>query len=419
MKIMRFLIPSLLLLLCLDVLAQQKKLKYENATYEESIKTVLLYPNQQNVQAMLAPAVMKLNDRQTLRLSFDDLKNDADYYYVYFIHCNYDWTPSDLRSNMYINGYNEFEITSFDFSSESRVNYVHYNYLFPKFKTSGNYLAVVYRNQDKSDIILSRRFQVYDNQVGLGARIDRSSSTANRRTHQRIEATVNYSELRVNDPKSQIKVLVRQNERPDRTQQLQATYIDDNAKSLRYTDLNESNEFLGGNEFRFFDLSTVNFGGRNVANTTFIDNKPVTQLSIDQHRDFAYLVNLDLNGKFYIRDLEGRNNQLTAEYVEILFSLSHEKIEEEIYLLGSFNNWTKNEASQLIYNPATDRYQKNLLLKQGWYDYTYETKGDPSLIERSFFETENLYEVFVYYRNLGSRGDELVGYYRLNYNQKR
>ena len=416
---MRISLLTFFLWLSLHVSAQQKSLLFSNQVYEEQIKTVQLYPNDPSIQAALEPAVIKLDDRKTLRLEFDDLRNDADYYYVYFVHCNYDWTPSDLRPNMYLNGYNEFEITDFEFSSEARINYVHYTYLFPRFKTSGNYLAVVYRDQDKSDIVLSQRFHVYENKVGLGARADRSASVTDRRTHQRIEATVNYSELKVIDPKQQFKLVVRQNERPDRLKLLPLTYIDDNAKTLGYQNLGEDNEFYGGNEFRFFDLSTVNFGGRNVENTTFIDNKPYTKLRLDQHRDVAYLLNLDLNGNFYIRDLEGRDSRLTAEYVDIQFSLETNEDQADIYLIGSFNHWLKNADSKMIYNPLTNRFEKHLLLKQGWYDYAYETERDPTLFERSFYETENLYEVFVYFQAMGARGDKLVGYYRLNLNRRR
>lgn len=399
--------------------AQKKKLEYQDRTYENNIKTVQLFPNDPSIQAALEPSVIKLDDRNTLRLEFDDLNDDADYYYVYFIHCNYDWTPSDLRPNMYVNGYNEFEIVDFEFSSEARINYVHYTYLFPRFKTSGNYLAVVYRNQDKSDIVLSKRFYVYDNKVGLGARIDRSANVADRRSHQRIEATVNYSELSTIDPKEQFKVVVRQNERPDRTKALGITYIDDNAKLLKYQNLNENNEFPGGNEFRFFDLSTVNFGGRNVENTTFIKNKPYTKLRVDRPNDIAYLINLDLNGKFYIRDLEGRNSRLTSEYVDIQFSLDYQEIDASVYVIGGFNNWQKNKDAKMYYNPATDRYEQHFVLKQGWYDYTYVLASDENAIDKSFYETENLYEVFVYYKPMGGRGDLLVGYYKLNFNRRR
>jgi hypothetical protein len=412
-------ISMLLLFMISSNLEAQKTLLFEDAVYEPNIKTVQLYPDGATIEARLEPSVLKLLDNKQLKLEFDDLSNDADYYYVYFIHCNHDWTASDLRPNMYLYDYNEFEILDYEFSSESRIKYVHYSFNFPRFKSSGNYLAVVYRNQDKSDIVLSRRFFIYDNQVGLGAKVDRSASVKDRMTHQRVEVLVNYSEIDAIDPRSQFKLIVRQNERPDRTQEVSPTYIDENAKSLRYQNLTEENEFSGGNEFRFFDLSTVNFGGRNVENTTFINNKPYTKLRIDRQRDIAYLINLDINGKFYIRDLEGRDSRLTSEYVDILFTLDQAVTADPIYLLGAFNNWKKSQNSRMNYNPMTDKFEQRVILKQGWYDYSYETEEQPYVIERSFFETENLYEVFLYYRAMGARGDELIGYFKVNHRRNR
>jgi hypothetical protein len=412
-------ISMLLLFMISSNLEAQKTLLFEDAVYEPNIKTVQLYPDGATIEARLEPSVLKLLDNKQLKLVFDDLSNDADYYYVYFIHCNHDWTASDLRPNMYLYDYNEFEILDYEFSSESRIKYVHYSFNFPRFKSSGNYLAVVYRNQDKSDIVLSRRFFIYDNQVGLGAKVDRSASVKDRMTHQRVEVLVNYSEIDAIDPRSQFKLIVRQNERPDRTQEVSPTYIDENVKSLRYQNLTEENEFSGGNEFRFFDLSTVNFGGRNVENTTFINNKPYTKLRIDRQRDIAYLINLDINGKFYIRDLEGRDSRLTSEYVDILFTLDQAATADPIYLLGAFNNWKKSQDSRMNYNPMTDKFEQRVILKQGWYDYSYETEEQPYVIERSFFETENLYEVFLYYRAMGARGDELIGYFKVNHRRNR
>ncbi|MCR9084057.1 MAG: DUF5103 domain-containing protein, partial [Cyclobacteriaceae bacterium] len=64
-----------------------------------------------------------------------------------------------------------------------------------------------------------------------------------------------------------------------------------------------------------------------------------------------------------------------------------------------------------------------LLLKQGWYDYQYaylrDQQFDSEEFEGSFFETENEYEVFVYFRALGSRYDQLVGYVYLHPNRRR
>ena len=72
------------------------------------------------------------------------------------------------------------------------------------------------------------------------------------------------------------------------------------------------------------------------------------------------------------------------------------------------------------YDPGKQAFYANLKLKQGLYDYKYvwmdkgTGKIDQTIFEGSFFETENTYQVFVYYRKPGSRWEELVGYTSLN-----
>ncbi len=412
------------IILCYANLAYcfQKTLEYTDHSYESTIKTVQLYPDGLNVESVLAPAASKIDQSRNLILEFDDLKEDADYYYVRFIHCNADWTPSDFRSNMVVQGYNEFEIEDFEFSSEAKVNYIHYRFKFPQFKKSGNFLAVVYRNQDKNDIVLTRRFMIYDERAITGARVVRSSSVGNRLSHQRIEVTVNYANLKSTDPKENFKVVVRQNQRWDNAKYgLPITFLNENSKVITYRNLGEGNDFAGGNEFRFFDLSTVNFTGRNVAEVQFINNRPVARIKLDKTLSESYFQNLDVNGKYYIRDREANSSGITAEYVETTLSLNIPEQRSSIYAIGSFNDWRREESNRMVFNKATNLYQATLLLKQGWYDYTYwvDDPLDPHQIDRSFFDAENQYEVFVYFRGIGSRGDELVGYTRLNYNQRR
>ncbi len=400
----------------------QKTLDYGNHSYESTIKTVQLFPGGNTVQSTLAPAVSRLSATRNMVLEFDDLKEDADYYYVRFIHCNSDWTPSGYRPNMYVQGFNEFEIEDFEFSSEAKINYVHYRFKLPQFKKSGNYLLVVYRNQDKADIILSRRFMVYDERAKVGARVVRSAEVSNRLTHQRVEVTMNYSELQSNDPRNDFKVVVRQNQRWDNAKfGLPITFIDQNSSVISYRNLGEQNDFRGGNEFRFFDLSTVNFTGRNVAEIRYENNRPVAQLLPDRMGAEAYLQNLDINGSFYLRDREANSSGITSEYVNTKFTLLIPEQRSSIYILGAFNNWQRNSASKMTYDNTEGNYILNTLLKQGWYDYMYwvDDPLDPLQIQRSFFDTQNLYEVFVYYRAMGSRGDELVGYTYLDFNARR
>lgn len=414
-------ITQILFFSAIQLSAQKKDLIYDNHTYEPAIQSVQLLPQANGISDRFAPSVKNIQDRTNLVLEFDDLAQDADYYFVRFIHCNADWTPSDFRPAMFVQGFNEFEIVDFEFSSESKVSYVHYSYSLPNFKKSGNYLAVVYRDREKDDLVLTRRFMMYENKALVGARLLRSSSVSNRMTHQRIEATVNYGAVQATDPRRDIKIIVRQNQRSDKEKALEPTFLDENQSVLRYQNLGAENDFAGGNEFRFFDLSTINASGRNVGNVYFKDNRPIAELMPDKRRREGYFQNLDLNGQFYIRDSEGRNTAITAEYVQTQFTLQMPKSRTGVYLLGAFNGWRKNEASRMTYDDESSSYKHQLLLKQGWYNYMYWSADplDEQEIERNFFETENLYEIFVYFRAMGSRGDELIGYGRINYNDRR
>ena len=411
----------------------QKMLRYRNSVYEPTIKTVQLYPKGNTVQTMLDPAVREMGETQPLILEFDDLKNNADYYFVYFVHCNANWKPSDLRPGMYLNVYNEFEIENFEFSSESKINYVHYTFQFPSFKQTGNYLAIVYRDRKKEDIILSRRFSIYRNVVSVGGTVGISLEVSKRLKNQRVEVTLNYNGLRSMNPSKDFTVVVRQNQRPDQTKTaLEYTFIDENAKTIRYQNPGLENDFPGGNEFRAFDISTVNFTGHNVAKIGFEDNRAVAELLPDKPRRSAFFQMLDINGNYYTRDLEnntapanpsfsvGQSGKLTAEYVRVRFSLQYPKSNRDIYILGAFNQWQKDENARLKFDAVTGMYHTTQLLKQGWYNYTYIVDSrNPQLIEGSFFETENLYEIFVYFRPMGARGDKLVGYRKIDYNSGR
>lgn len=401
--------------------AQQKQLVYANKAYEPGIRSVQLLPEGNGIADRFAPSVKNMDDRSKLVLEFDDLAQDADYYFVRFIHCNADWSPSDMRPGMYIQGYNEFEIENFQFSSESKINYVHYRFELPTFKKSGNYLAVVYRDREKDDLVLTRQFMIHKNTSLVGGRILRSSNVSNRLTHQRIEVTVNYGGIPSADPRREFKVVVRQNQRHDQTRMLPNTFLDQAQATMRYYNQGAENEFFGGNEFRFFDLSTTNAVGRNVARIGYKANRPIAHLITDRRRPEGYFENLDINGQYYIRDLEGRNGRITAEYVLTHFSLEMPESKSSIYLLGAFNDWQANEASRMKYDSQTGRYRHQLLLKQGWYDYQYQSAEPLNAwqIECSFFDTENLYEIFVYHRAMGSRGDELVGYGKINFNNRR
>jgi len=61
-----------------------------------------------------------------------------------------------------------------------------------------------------------------------------------------------------------------------------------------------------------------------------------------------------------------------------------------------------------------------MLLKQGFYNYEYwgDSPDDPNQIEGDHFQTENMYEVLVYYRPFQPMADLLVGYFVIPVNAR-
>ena len=106
--------------------------------------------------------------------------------------------------------------------------------------------------------------------------------------------------------------------------------------------------------------------------------------------------------------------------MDVSFTLKAQELEKaKIYLVGAFNQWIKNQESQMNFDPATGAYQNTQLLKQGWYNYQYlveDNQLSPNHFEGSHFETENFYEVFFYYRPFQPNADLLIGYFPIEVN---
>jgi hypothetical protein len=175
-------LTSILILLFLNSQAQRNKtLRYEDHVYEKNIRSVLFFPSNAPNRIALLPAVLPIMQNFPLILKFDEVNTDeADRYMVKILHCNADWTPSGLNDLEFLNEYNEFSIDEFDFSMATKVHYTHFTYAVPRVKIPGNYLLVVYRYQEISDIIITRRFMVYTNSLNIKSKVGMSSGVSER-----------------------------------------------------------------------------------------------------------------------------------------------------------------------------------------------------------------------------------------------
>jgi len=396
----------------------------EEQVYEENIQSVQLYRKGAGIGAQMNAPIIPLR-AGGLVLEFDDLAYEPDRYSASLVHCNADWTPSGLKPADYLGRYNEFNVNNYEYSINTRIPYIHFTFEVPVVQRSGNYLLKVYRERDEEEVVLTKRFMVYDEQVKVGMSLMPPSQTGDRMTGQQVDIKVNYAGKELMDPASNVKVVVRQNRRWDNAKMgAKPTFIREGQSILEYRFFDGENVFDAGNEFRFVDLRYVRTTGRNIISIEMEDDIVYAETAISKPRAGAsYMEYLDLNGQYIIENLERGNPDLESEYVLVTFNAQMGEVPGIPYIFGKFSNWGRSEIAKMEFHPGKGVYQTSFLLKQGWYDFQLALKNDHTwntlLIEGSHFQTENEYDVLVYYRDFGSRYDELLGYATVNANRKR
>jgi len=407
------------LLLSAAAFAAPPVLKMEDLNYLPDVRTVQLYPQTGDpLQSQLLPPIVPKGGR--LVLSFDKLTNEIERLAVKIINCNADWTISQLSPVEYLSGYNEFFITDRQLSFNTKVSFVHYRFEVPQVLVSGNYVLVVYEEGNENNLFLSRRFMVYESQVSISASVKNPVGVEEAFRNQQVDFTIGYGALQVGNPQQQIRVMVRQNFRWDNMmKQLQPTFVRDYERVLQYDNFMPERHFKGGNEFRMFNITNMNTRLLNVGQINLRPHLNQVFIMPDESRNgWAYnRMFPDQNGRFMIATVQGNRDPGTeADYAEVVFTLkSYELLEGKVFITGGFSDWRLDEAFEMKYYPAQEVYQGVVLLKQGIYDYQYsllrkDGKRDDVFLEGSHGQTQNNYEILVYFRPFGTRTDFLVGY---------
>jgi len=409
-----FFIVSVLLQVCL--LSQEP-----DKVYMPSIHSVKLY----KTGDILSYPVITLNRHEELDLYFDDLDADIKNYYYTYLLCNADWTPSDLHPFDYIDGFMNNRITTYRSSSIAFTRYTHYQLRFPErnsgLKRSGNYLLKVYLDGDTSRLAFTKRFHVVELKSSVGGQVRQPFSGSLFRTHQRLQVAVTVKpELNIFGQQD-IKVVLLQNHAWSTAHYLDRPTIY-RGNYLEYNDENTTT-FQAGREWRWIDLRSVRLMSERMIR---LDKQPTrTDVYIKpdgerrQQVDFYYR---DLNGMYTIESTDNNNPFWQSDYAYTHFTFvppgNKEYPGRNIYVFGQLTEYRPDEYSKMEFNNERGVYEKTLLLKQGFYNYSYVSlPAEPSdeqfsfeNTEGNYWSTENSYQIFVYYRPFGGRADELIGF---------
>lgn len=398
-----------------------KKLLYDNTTYEPYIRSVQLYPlanSTRTAQNALTPPIINLDDVQPLLLQFDCLNQQFQNFRVKIFHCNSDWTPSPLNEIEYLSEYNDFPIQDYYASFATKIPYYHFTVSLPSVKLSGNYVVMVYKNRQEEDLVLTRRFMVYQNQVSASGQVVFPNHPLKRRTDQQINFGINYGNYPIISPKDDFKIVIRQNYRDDKIlKNLKPFMVNSDARTLNFQFFDGENTIAGGNEFRMFDGRSYQQKLVNISHIVQGEQENILELYHEKTQgNLSYIDNKDFNGMYVIDNYETNKGDTEADYVRVSFQLLSDSLEnKKLYINGAFNDWRLNEVNQMHYVPENHAYEAFIQLKQGIYNYQYVTVDSQGNINDKEFEgshaqTENVYEILVYHRPLSARADALVGY---------
>lgn len=345
------------------------------------------------------------------QLTFDYLGGDGPYMIAKIIHCNWDWTPSVLMEIEFMNEFNEFRLNDVAASSSPYIPYYHYHFDVPKLKLSGNYIIVIFDEDQPKKKYMYRRLSIYEDKLVLNPKRTLSKLVKTRFTHQQIDVEFHYGSYDIQDPYQNLNLVIRQNQRWDNAKtNLKPSYINEAKKLIQFNFFEGQTSFFGGTEYRQFFIGQNIFG---------VDDFEKTNEGVHYYlREDINRSNLnysdwpDNNGYF---DIE---HPYTADYSHVHFSLKSQQIDEDVYIFGQLSDWQLDKRFKLNYDSIAEKYTHSMLIKNGEYDFSYavdkEGIADEFFFQGSHSETRNTYDVLVYYRPFGKMYDKIIGFKRLD-----
>jgi Domain of unknown function (DUF5103) len=389
--------------------------------YRPNIRTVKLYPTGNQ----LGYPAINLNKGDQLEIHFDDMDADVKNYFYTFQLCNADWSNAPVSQFNYLKGFTQVRFNNYRMSSVALTRYTHYQSVIPERGTtptmSGNYLLKVFLDGDTSKVAFTRRFLVVDSKVNIGAQVQQTFNPQVVRTHHKIQLTINTASLNVTLPNQQVKVVILQNNRWDNSlKNILPTFLRQN--SLEF---NAENDCImpAGKEWRWLDLRSLRFQSDRILKADY--GKTATEIFMQPdlvRNSTRFIPYQDLNGLFAVDNTDGVNPFWQSDYARVNFSFFPPNntvyADKDVYVFGELTNYSLADSMKMRFNTERGCYETSLYLKQGFYSYNYATTNRRDKLpvvsfdhtEGNYWETENNYTILVYYRTLGGRNDELVGY---------
>lgn len=380
--------------------------------FGQNIQSIQLFNPQTNDETPV------INMGEQLVLSFDDLTNSSTIFRYTLKHYDRNWQDDNLFFTEIATGTMNALLDQFEYSFNTLQPYTHYKLSFPndkiRPKISGNFEIIVYKDSaDKP--LFKRRFSISENGVNLALNITRVSDARKPNINQRVEVQATSKGGDISSNVNSMTMNVVQNNNPHMTvfnQKPSSTM----GNQLLFQQMNLT--FPGNNEFYYFDNKNIRMPADMVRATEIIENVHQTYLHPVWAYPLDYQYQPDVNGAWYFRRNDmgiERNAEREGDYAVVHFSLDSEPMDKELYVLGGFNDFKPSKEYVMTYDAEKKKYIAKIFMKQGFYNYILATKeADGRMnfgeINGNFWQTENLYQAFLYYRPFGRNYDGLIGY---------
>lgn len=370
--------------------------------------------NEQVRTLRVAREVISLVDPEPLQISFDEMSHDV-HLYTYTV----EMLHSDLLSGEYLQGFTTRDIVDFEHSFNTSREYTHYWFEFPnedmQLTKSGAYRLTIYEDGNPENKVAEVDFSVVEPLVKIEGKVRASTDIELNGRYQQVDFDVNTAALDLRNPQ-EVRVLVTQNNRLDNAVELtQPTFIEQN--HLKYIN-NKALIFEGGNEYHHFDAFSRFYAGTGIDRIVYELGDYHALLFPNEPARGEYMHEFDSDGRLVVNAERTNDSDTEAEYMWVHWTLAVDKpwFDGAVYVGGDIFGNELSLKNRMQYDAERQCYWLTALVKQGGYDFQYwfsgkgtQNKTTTQRTDGSYWQTENEYTIYVFWRPFGARYDRLVG----------
>ena len=391
---------------------QAQLLYYKTAPLIQEIKTLQVIVDE---DFMNLP-VIDLEGNSSLEISFDYLAEEQPWLCYRILHCDAEWKPDNLSEMDYADGFFPVRIEDVKPSFNTFTSYFHHKIFFPnedvQLKVSGNYAVLIHPEGEEDNIVAVATFSVSEQMLFAKGEVSANTDIDFHATHQQLSFEVSWSQTRLPylDPINELKIFARQNRNEATKREVKMPLRIETGRAIY--EHNRDLIFEARNVFRRFEFVNEKSASMGVEYIRYQAPHYVANLWTDKPRNnvnFRY--DKTQFGRYLIRATRVSDVDTEADYFKAVFTLDAPPSYnvKGIYLTGDFSYGEESEEFRMNYDSEQNIFWKEIILKQGAYNYMYSVGDNPSPIEGNFYETENEYDIFIYYHPNGARYDRLMG----------